>query len=305
MNFPSEPNETERTDFVHAALHEAARYEAETEAPNDLVSAALARHHRSGRACGQRRPVPVLVAASFGVVLLAGAGMWLHMPHRLSQERPKTGPPLAFQPEPKAVLPDTAMRPRIGIVPALLPPMETAKWFGSAGSSQPRHRIARHHVHRRKRLLVADNHTLTTETNAVHSVWTTETVHCEIVTQTLTPVWIAHADPETATIVLTPALFQLALQPTTPTTLLRRRSLRPLFPYASNRRKANHEIPNDPRRLAATRRRTAQQPGEKPKTTPSPYTNTLKYIPATNGNVVLSTTSLECRRSRRCVSISI
>ena len=30
----------------------------------------------------------------------------------------------------------------------------------------------------------------------------------------------------------------------------------------------------------------AQQPGEKPQTTPSPYTNSFQYIPATNGNVV-------------------
>ena len=31
--------------------------------------------------------------------------------------------------------------------------------------------------------------------------------------QTLTPVWVAHTDPETAIVTMTPALFQLALQP--------------------------------------------------------------------------------------------
>ena len=216
MNFPSEPNETERTDFVHAVLHEAARYEAETQAPNDLVTAALARHNRSGRGCRQRRPVPVLVAATCGLVLPAVVGLWLRLPHRLAGERQQNGPTTALQSKQKPVLRNTPALPPIDIAPALLPPIDPIRWLVSTGATRHRHRIARHKVYRRHPLLVTDNRPLTTETNAVHSVWTTETVHCEVVTRTLTPVWIAHADPDTATVVLTPALFQLALQPDNP-----------------------------------------------------------------------------------------
>ena len=51
------------------------------------------------------------------------------------------------------------------------------------------------------------------QTAGVVSVWKTETVRCEVITQTVTPVWVAQADPSTFTVVLAPAFLQISLQP--------------------------------------------------------------------------------------------
>ena len=50
------------------------------------------------------------------------------------------------------------------------------------------------------------------QTAGVVSVWKTETVRCEVITQTVTPVWVAQADPSTFTVVLAPAFLQISLQ---------------------------------------------------------------------------------------------
>ena len=213
MKFPSKPNETERTVCVHAALQEAARYESETAAPASLIAEALARHERSGRNCGRRQPLPLFVASACGLVLLAGIGLWLHMPHRHSKDLPVTGSAAAIPPKPKAGLPYSPALPRLDTAPVLLPPIDMAGWLVSAGHIRHKHWVAHHELRRPLRLSQAQNKPLPARPNCAASVWTTETVHYEVITQTLTPVWVAQVDPAAAAVVLTPALFQLALQP--------------------------------------------------------------------------------------------
>jgi hypothetical protein len=213
MKFPSEPNETQRTGFVRAVLQEAARYETETGAPNDLVTGALARHNRSGKRCQERRTVPVLVAATCGLALLAGAGLWLRTSHRAFDGHPAPDADTVFQSEQKRAVAERSALPRIDIASVLLEPIDMARSLVFSGGLRPLHRAARHYLRHRQLLLAAHIHPPSTPTNPSPSVWTTETVHCEVITQTVTPVWVAQADPETATIVLTPALFQVALEP--------------------------------------------------------------------------------------------
>jgi hypothetical protein len=212
MKIPSEPNETQRTGFVRAVLQEAARYETETGVPDDLVTGALERHNRSGKRCQERRPVPILVAATCGLALLAGAGLWLRTSHRASVGWPAPDTDTAFQSEQKTAVVEGSALPPIDIASVFLAPLDMARSLVFSGGLRPLHRAARHYLHHRQRLLAARSHPLSTPTNPSHSVWTTETVHREVITQTVTPVWVAQADPETSTIVLTPALFQVALE---------------------------------------------------------------------------------------------
>jgi len=213
MRFPSEPNETGRTEVVHTALHEAARYESETTAPEDLVARALARHGRSGSRCGRSRLAPALFASACGLVLLTGIGFRLHGSHRPFG--------IGNLPESTATVrtkPDAVTSVSTAGVPsdpgsALLPPIETAKFLVSNGRFLPRYRRERHGRRPRLHSSLAQNSALPPRPNRTAGVWTTETVEREVVMQTLTPVWVAHADSETATITVTPALFQLAIQP--------------------------------------------------------------------------------------------
>ncbi len=220
MKFPSEPNETERTGLVRAALQEAARYETETVAPVNLVTNALARHNRSGRGCDQRRPTPVLVAATCGLFLLGGA-LWLRMPHRLSLGEAVPNSAMAFLSRQKSVLPDSLALPRIDLSPAFLAQIDLARLTASTERFRERSRNTHHSERHRRSGFLAQSpsgsnssapRSLSGHKSPAHCVWTTETVHSEIITQALTPVWVAQTDPVTATIVLTPALFQLALQ---------------------------------------------------------------------------------------------
>ncbi|MCW3097812.1 MAG: hypothetical protein JWL77_3430 [Chthonomonadaceae bacterium] len=213
MKFPSEPNEMQRIGFVSAVLQEAARYETETGPPDDLITEAMARHNRSGKRCQERRPVPVLVAATCGLALLAGAGLWLRTSHRASAGHPAPDADTAFRSEQKTVVAEGSTLPHLDLASILLAPVDSARSLTSLGGLQPLRRAARHYLHDRQRMPAARSHPLSTPTNPSHSVWTTETVHREVITQTVTPVWVARADPETSTIVLTPALFQVALEP--------------------------------------------------------------------------------------------
>lgn len=213
MRFPSEPNETGRTDAVHSALHEAARYESETVAPEDLVARALARHGRVGSRCGQPRLAPALLASACGLALLIGVGFWLHGAHLQFGRQSLPGPTAAVRPKPDTLATVLTAGAPIDIEPALLPPINTAKFLVSAGPFRHRHWRPRQGFLRHPHPSLAQNSALPTPSNRSAGVWTTETVEREVVMQTLTPVWVAHADPETATITLTPALFQLALQP--------------------------------------------------------------------------------------------
>lgn len=213
MKIPSEPNETERTGFVHAALQEAARYEAETVAPNDLVADALARSARSGRRYGQTRLIPGLVASTCGVVLLAGAILWPRTPHGLPGEDPAPKALATLSPDKKVALPDLSAPTRFDSVQSALSPIDLGLFAIPAAQPRPRHRIVRHKTHLRRRTPLAPIPPAPIRTAGATGMWRTETVHCEVITRTITPVWVAQADPSTATIVLTPALFQLALQP--------------------------------------------------------------------------------------------
>jgi len=211
MRFPSEPNETGRTEVVHTALHEAARYESETTAPEDLVARALARHGRSGSRCGRSRLAPALFASACGLVLLIGIGLRLHGTHPQSGSRhlPGSASDVRLRPDEVASTRDTP----IDVGPALLPSIDMTKFLVSAGALRHRHGGARQRFLRHRHPSLAQNSALRASANRSVGVWTTETVEREVVMQTLTPVWVAHADPETATITVTPALFQLALQP--------------------------------------------------------------------------------------------
>ena len=213
MRFLSKPNETGRTDMVQTALHEAARYEAETAAPEDLVVRALARHGRSGNRCDVSRLAPALLASACGMVILIGCGFWLHRSQPLVTGHSLPGRTTAVRTKPNTVAPVSIEATYVDIGPALLPPIGTAEFLISAGPLRHRHRrthqVSLPHPHPS----LVQNSPLPPTTNRSASVWTTETVEREVVTQTLTPVWVAHTDPETATITMTPALFQLALQP--------------------------------------------------------------------------------------------
>ncbi|MCW3055073.1 MAG: hypothetical protein JWN14_4243 [Chthonomonadales bacterium] len=213
MRFPSEPNETGRTEVVQTALHEAARYESDTAAPKDLVARALARHGRSGSRCGRSRPAPALLASACGLILLMGIGFWLHGTHFQSESPHLPGSASAVRTKLDSVAPVSMAGVSIDLGPALLPPIETAKFLVSNGRSLHRVRGVRHGRRPRLHSSLAQNSALPLPPNRSAGVWTTETVEREVVMQTLTPVWVAHADPETATITVTPALFQLALQP--------------------------------------------------------------------------------------------
>lgn len=213
MKIPSEPNETEHTGFVRAALHEAARYESETAAPNDLVAGALARHARSGRRCGQTRLVPGLAASALGVAFLVSVLLCPRTHQGRLGEDPAPGPLTAKTPGKKVVLPDLSASARLDMVRSRFPPIDWIRFTVDAGQPRHRHRIARHKPHLRPRTPLAPIPPSPVRTAAVTSMWSTETVHREIITRTITPVWVAYSDPSTATIVLTPALFQLALQP--------------------------------------------------------------------------------------------
>ena len=213
MKIPSEPNETEQTGFVRAALHEAARYEPDTVAPNDLVTGALARHAGSGRRCGQTRLVPGLAALALGMAFLANVLLWPRTPQGRSGGDP--GPVSSTAPIPgkKVAVPEMSASARLDIVQTILPPIDLSLFAVPAGPLRHRHRLARHNTHLRPHTYTAPIQPSPVGMAAANSMWSTETVHREVITRTITPVWVAHTNPDTATIVLTPALFQLALQP--------------------------------------------------------------------------------------------
>jgi hypothetical protein len=200
---------------MHAVLQEAARYEPETSVPGDLVRAALAQHDRFGRRCDERRPVPLLVAGACGLALLVSGGLWLRLPRHRFAGFPTSAPVTAFLSGQKVAASPSFPLPGIDFTPALLPPIDMTNFLPARPLAPPA-RIARHFRRHGQRIAASQIHPAPSKTLPTHSVWTTETVHTELVTQTVTPVWVAQADPETSTVILTPALFQLALQPDNP-----------------------------------------------------------------------------------------
>ncbi len=210
MKIPSEPKAPNSTGFVEAALQEAARYESDTVAPDSLVVGALA---RQGLSCRRSLLLPRLVASACGLALLLGVSLWLRSPHRPLKTGVAPDPITAVHPSNKPLLPDTsAPRPR-DMVRAILPPAGSGLVKVPILPWRHRRHVARHYPQHPHRRLLARNNPLPTTTRRSNGIWKTETVHCEVITQTATPVWIAQRDPETAAILLAPALFQLTLQP--------------------------------------------------------------------------------------------
>jgi hypothetical protein len=210
MKIPSEPKAPNSTGFVEAALQEAARYESDTVAPDSLVIGALARH---GLACSRSLLLPRLVASACGLALLLGVTLWLRAPHRPLKTGVAPDPITAFHPSNKPLLPDTsAPRPR-ELVRATLSPAVSGLYKVPILHWRHRRHVARHYTQHPHRRLLARNNPLPTPMRRSNGMWKTETVRCEVITQTATPVWIAQRDPETAAILLAPALFQLTLQP--------------------------------------------------------------------------------------------
>lgn len=218
MKITSEPNSVNKSGFVQAALYEAARYESETVVPDDLVTGALARHERSSRRCGRSRLVPVLITSACGLVLVLGAALWLRMPSRLPDDNFLSGRVTAMRSANKAPLPDLSALPTLDLIRSILPPISAETFAGMfkgpIAQLRSRHWIVRHTTHRQKRFHLVHNASAPpTKVNCSPGIWTTETVHREVITETLTPVWVAQPDPTNAAIVLTPALFAVSLQP--------------------------------------------------------------------------------------------
>jgi hypothetical protein len=222
MKFPSDSNETHRTDVVRAALCEAARYEPEAPTPDDLVVRALARQERSGGRCGRSRLVPALAFSACGLVLLAGLALRSRKPHQpVTAESAEayaadTGKKrLVAQATPYRHT-ATVQNPvawEQDVVRSLLPPLNVERFVLPAGHASARHRVAHHRMCQPQRRLWAGNTRAAPRIHHTNSLWTTEIVQRVVVTETVTPIWIAKTDPVTATVVVTPALFQLSLQP--------------------------------------------------------------------------------------------
>lgn len=209
MRFPSDPPETERNAFVRSALQEAARYEAETPAPEHLAVRALARHERAGRPCGQTRLVPRLAASAAVLLLLTSAAIRMQQTSQSALNEPRdSGQTYGKREVQQAMLPDLDLS--AVTLPAITPD-RLATFAGTAGG---RHRFSRHaKLPRRRHSYAPAPPPERSELASANSMWKTETVQCQVITQAVTPVWVAQADPETATITVTPALFQIALQP--------------------------------------------------------------------------------------------
>ena len=225
MKIPSESNETGRTGPLYVALHEAARYEAETGAPADLVVEAMARYRRSGSRCSQMRLLrPGLVASACGLVLLLGVTLWSRIPPRLAANFADSGPKAVRPAAIKSDVPDLSRLPLLAIARSLLPSIDAAMCEASPELPCRQHPLVHRAMRTHPRFLQAQNRLYPyarqaqnrpcpAQTQPTAGLWTKEIVQREVITQTVTSVWVAQSDSATASIILTPALFQLALQP--------------------------------------------------------------------------------------------
>lgn len=210
MRLPSDSDPTRRTEFVRAALREAAQYEAESAPPENLVSAALTRHERAGRDCGRIRIMPARVALACGLVLTTAIVVRLSLPQDSASTGRKTAAKAEVSVPAKNGLQVAVKTDRIDPAFFVLSSLDLSRRALSSGSAVGRRRLA---MSRARRHYTARPPYRATHPASAASVWRTETVQCEVVTQTVTPVWIAQPDPETATVVLTPALLQMVVQP--------------------------------------------------------------------------------------------